>query len=75
MIYSELWEELVDNVPAVSLVVISLAPEASVNFIGSCLAAHAGRGISHLMREISRLHEDYSGPVVQGCIFTSCSKI
>jgi len=59
MIYSKLWEELADNVPAASLVVISLAPEASVDFIGSSCAAHAA---SH-MWEISRLHEDNSRPV------------
>jgi hypothetical protein len=46
MIYSKLWEELADNVPAASLVVISLASEASVDFIGSSLAAHAASHIS-----------------------------
>jgi hypothetical protein len=46
MIYSELWEELADNIPAASLVVISFAPEASVDFIGSSRAAHAASHIS-----------------------------
>jgi hypothetical protein len=46
MIYSKLWEELADNIPAASLVVISLASEASVDFIGSSLAAHAASHIS-----------------------------